>query len=532
MKSIFLFSLLFFSYLAVAQVDTLTIEFDNKRNVIKNPTRTIKKGKLYGIKLKGINTAYMDITIKGAEKELISPIPEFLIPIIPGVNTSLGNNKSLDENTILQSIPPNPYSHLFAAARAYVKPLKETQKYSIDIYKKHQKNEIDVKTIAVEKTIRLLKEFDVPIITLETYTLSKSKYDSIIENSIENLDFQKLVVPIKLKINTLFNVVPGLTLETYPAQVANNDSQILEALKNLDIQNVTEDVSIKLAEFLDIYAIKLDVYEQGKTMFDAKLIEVVTQAIGQIKSTRIFFEGELNNGMKSAEDIRDSKITDLHANLSQLESKFKLEVYSRYLNLILSSQNFKNEKSFPKTYFSSEDVLETSITILNTYTKDTLYNNKIDFYTRSGGFRLNFSTGFFYNDIVEKSYSLRKRDSVSNSVLEERADDFDISIGGLAHLTYKFSSFTDIGANIGVSVSPLDGNTRYLLGLGILVGKKNKLGITAGSVISRINTLASSVQTDGRSSFVPIAVTSVPLTKNNEWGFYFGITYNLLRSKK
>jgi len=444
---VFSFLLIGITLFSYGQNDsTLTLVFDKKKKTIKAQKRTLEQGKLYTLRVDGVNTSYMKLNISSLEKELVTPIPEILKPILPGITASKTFNQSVDSITLVEGLRNNEYVKLYANVRGNLLFLENLKKYSTNIYKSLVEEKIAdslIQKTSLQNTITMIKEFGIE----------------------EELDKDK--------------------------------------------------------------------YIKNKSEYDAKLREAIVQSIVQFSSARKFIEGKITTGFETAQSTRENQLVQLHASLTQLESRIKVEEYLKYYSLLIKAQKIETFQIWPTKLFSNKDVLETSISIVNTFSKDTIYNNKIDFYTRGGGgLRLNFSTGFIYNNVVEKSYFLQQRDSLTKSVNVEESDDFDISIGGLAHLTYKFSSHTDIGLNIGLSVSPLDGNTRYLLGGGFLFGKKNKIGLTAGAVVSRINKLSGAVQQDGQGNFVPTALTAVPVSKQNEWGFYFGLTYNILRNKK
>ncbi len=448
MKTIFLYLLLTCCTYVYSQQtsNTLVLKFDKEKKTIEVPKKTIAQGELYTLKLEGINTSFMKVDISAIEKELVTPIPEVLKPILPGITTSLTFNKSINSISSAKGLMDNDYSKIYSIVRASLKPLENLKFHSSEIYKRLNDKEIsneNIQKYAFDIATKLIKEF---------------------------------------VIDTLINEIR---------------------------------------------------YKDSINEYNGKLREAISQGILQFGSARKFLEGKLTTGFETAESTRENQLVELHASLSQLESRLKLDEYLKYYTLLINAQKIETFKIWPSKFSSSKDVLETSVSIINTFTNDTIYNNKLDFYTRGGGgLRLNFSTGFFYSNLIEKSYYLKERNSSTKSVLEEKSNNFDVSIGGLAHLTYKFSSYTDIGLNLGISVSPLDGKTRYLLGGGFLVGKKDKIGLTAGATVAKLNKLSGTVQTDAQGNFVPLAITGVPLTQQNKWGFYFGISYNVLRSKK
>lgn len=144
---------------------------------------------------------------------------------------------------------------------------------------------------------------------------------------------------------------------------------------------------------------------------------------------------------------------------------------------------------------------------------------------------MGFLQGLFFNNIIEDTYFLKARDTISNSIIRENQDNADITIGALAHLHYQFSSFTSAGISLGLGISPLDGETRYLMGGSILLGKKKQVVISAGAAMSRISVLSGAVSEDDQGLYIPIG-QEIPTFKKTQWGYFIGLTYNILRTKK
>lgn len=264
----------------------------------------------------------------------------------------------------------------------------------------------------------------------------------------------------------------------------------------------------------------------------ANLVSDIRNSINYIKSTNIFLKNKIEN-TRATRDVFEKQMIEYLSDLTKTEEDLIKNKYLSYLGLILRSLEMKSTYKYKNPISSKKDILETKIIILNTVTKDTIHKETLKFYTYEVGKpKFDFSTGFFYNNIIQKSYYLESRNDTTNNVLEEDSDDFDIAIGGLAHISWQLSHNLRGGLNLGIGVSPLDGNARYLFGLGALVGKDNLIGINAGVSVARISVLSNAVDKDDEGLFVQSSITAVPTFKKSEWGFYFGLTYNLTRKKK
>ncbi|AZQ58097.1 hypothetical protein EJ994_04470 [Maribacter sp. MJ134] len=442
MKKIFFLyaSLLLIPSLTFSQED-IKLSYNSKEHRIEKPNKIIRKGIPYKIKIDGINTATMKFSVTAKDKELVSPIPEVLKPILLDVDAAMSLYKSTTgdvENTVYTD-----HEKLYNAATQILDDLKI----------------LEEKAKALNKAIR-----------------------------VKGVD----VSQTKMLASTCLSDLEELILKPKTEKIKNSPKS-----KNA---------------YKEVY-------------------NYLIQGIQNISSTRQFMESRMNFRF-TATDAISEKFIQLHANLVALENQIKIKKYEDYLKFIKNAEDAKPNKIFEKVYYSRKDLLEAEVVMLDAFSKDTLLKETIDIYTEGGGIRLRFSTGFFYNDIVEKSYYLTERDETTKAVLPEKSPDFDIAVGALAHIGWKFSSHTDIALNMGLALSPLDGKTRYLLGGGILIGKKRELGLNIGAAISRIDKLSGSVTKSGNELFVPIAVEAVPTTKQNEWGLFFGVTYNFKNTKK
>lgn len=226
----------------------------------------------------------------------------------------------------------------------------------------------------------------------------------------------------------------------------------------------------------------------------------------------------------------DQEIINYYSTISYYVEKIQGDNYYKYLQFIISSRDAKN-------YFTSrslkvdKDMVELNIILIDNYKKDTLYNETLPFFSEKTC-SFDFSTGFYYNNLIENSYYLEKRDSLTNNVIEEEDRKFDIAFGALGNFSYKITNKIRAGIDMGAAISPLDGKMRYLVGAHIMIGRRNQLGLNAGLAIAKLKVLSNSVKTDDTGKYVPAAVTSVPTYEKVRQGFYIGITYNLTSKKK
>ncbi|MGB3779449.1 MAG: hypothetical protein WA960_13905, partial [Tunicatimonas sp.] len=106
-----------------------------------------------------------------------------------------------------------------------------------------------------------------------------------------------------------------------------------------------------------------------------------------------------------------------------------------------------------------------------------------------------------------------------------------VALGALLHCSYRATGGFGIGVNFGAALSPFDGSTRYLTGLSFLFGRKTQFALSGGYALSKLNVLSNQVQTINGELVTPKAVTTVPLQKRWEDGWYVGVSYSIFKVK-
>ncbi|MCK9401699.1 MAG: hypothetical protein M0Q51_17160 [Bacteroidales bacterium] len=211
--------------------------------------------------------------------------------------------------------------------------------------------------------------------------------------------------------------------------------------------------------------------------------------------------------------------------------KLTKDNYLRYATFIIESQKSKPYLE-SETFKAEKDLVDLNVILVNNYVKDTVLKDVLPFYTK-GSWSFDFSSGFFYDNLVEKSYYIEKRDTLINNILEEeRTNSFDVAFGALGHFSYKFTNSFLAGLSMGAAISPFDAKVRYLLGASFLFGRRNQVGLNAGLSLVKFKELSNAVKEDEIGKYVPASVTSVPTYDKLISGIYFGITYNLTSKKK
>ncbi len=204
--------------------------------------------------------------------------------------------------------------------------------------------------------------------------------------------------------------------------------------------------------------------------------------------------------------------------------------YAYLLNFIEASQQAVS--SLPIAGFTATgDVVDVALQIVDTYTNRTLLEETLSFATYKN-FSFDFSTGFFYNNLVAREYYLTENEQGKLYIQEENKSKTDISIGALGHFTYKFLPDWRGGIALGAAISPFDGNLRYLLGPTLIWGGQKQVSLTFGLALAQMDELSSAVLHDETGMYLPQNFGNIPTINKLQKGFFIGITYNLTNRKQ
>lgn len=222
------------------------------------------------------------------------------------------------------------------------------------------------------------------------------------------------------------------------------------------------------------------------------------------------------------------------------EEFFKIGSEIQSMKKVIDKQDFLSKATFiEKSMKAKPDVMtsgfkavkdgvDLQISIIDNYLKDTLYKGEIEFVNYKM-WNFDFSTGFIFNRLVDVPYYLGPSKDGKKEVLTEDYSKWDIAIGGMAHLTYKVSGFLSLGPQIGIGVSILDAKPKYVIGGGLLLGRKGKVSLNGGMAFGKVKEISNSAELiDGR-NFVSENLTAVPTFDRLDCSWYIGISYNLTK---
>tara|TARA_R110002050_G_scaffold24064_1_gene64074 strand:+ start:549 stop:2138 length:1590 start_codon:yes stop_codon:yes gene_type:complete len=482
------------------------LEYYHKKNKFELKPKSLKKDTPYKFKFIGINSGRVKASMKVQDKEIIGTLPESLkaLNIFPGneikINKAIGNSSECETGNATQK--------LYCKTEQFIKWLNFINSSSSKL------NE-HIKKLDYNST-EMTKKMGIATLTVLLKTLEP---DEIIENKVKE-NIKGIREDSKLKENT-----PKTAPEIDFDKLLEEIESMLDGLSSKGIRNEQQALEEpnkegKHVKFLDDNKLQIEKFNQ-----------LIASSVEFIKSAAESLKGEFagTNGTLGNTDITYDvfgKYAALSAILPQLDAK-KLQSKFNYIVNSTKAQDYQNNA---KEYYVRRDLLDIDVVLVDRFSQDTLLVQNLPVFSRGTEARLRFSTGFFYNNVVQKAYFLKARNDETKSVIQENGSELDIALGAQAHIGLKMDAWWDLSLNLGAAVSPLDGKTRYLIGVGILTGYQRRFGLSAGWAVSRVNVLSDAVITSEEGDLVvPIALESVPTVSRNKWGFYIGLTYNLSR---
>ena len=183
----------------------------------------------------------------------------------------------------------------------------------------------------------------------------------------------------------------------------------------------------------------------------------------------------------------------------------------------------------------SQDLVVFDISIKHKYTKEYRDDRAFSYreYVR-GGLRYDFSTGLVIGfGINDRTYHTIDTDADSVRIVSNsRSNRYMPSIAAMLHASFRSWRQVNVGFTLGASISTseLDINSLYP-GISLMIGKGEKIIITGGPALKKINYLDSKYLEGNvyASSEFP---QGVPVVSTFRFGWFAGISYNLTQKQR
>jgi hypothetical protein len=217
---------------------------------------------------------------------------------------------------------------------------------------------------------------------------------------------------------------------------------------------------------------------------------------------------------------------------------------ARYYGFILHYNSMK----IPVVQIENEDQFQWTVDFYKNKTK--AHSQK---YTAmiKGGWKIDFSTGFVFNRLIDNKYS-SKYDTVditpdngttdpvaAGKIIKQDEGRYVVDVGIMSHIYPRTGSRVNAGLNTGIVIRN-GSNIKYLLGGSLMLGYEQRF-IISGGWVGGTSQVLDETYNDALDTYVSrnrltTISSSIPTTNRWNWNGYFAITYNLggtnLGSKK
>jgi hypothetical protein len=161
----------------------------------------------------------------------------------------------------------------------------------------------------------------------------------------------------------------------------------------------------------------------------------------------------------------------------------------------------------------------------------------LSYYNRAG-YKIDFSTGFFYTHLEDQEYKAVNKLSASapfsniDTVYQIKQKDKGkgkIAIGILAHYYPRWFKYFNVAASCGFSYQAENRIINFLTGMSVLCGNQQRFIISGGASFGKVKELDKNFFEIGKDyqNSVLNAKTEIPVTEKLKSSIFFGISYNL-----
>lgn len=159
-----------------------------------------------------------------------------------------------------------------------------------------------------------------------------------------------------------------------------------------------------------------------------------------------------------------------------------------------------------------------------------------------GGFKVDFSPGFFYNSFSSPQYSLRADSTVTTTatgkdtttrryktIVTEKKKGYEMGFASYMHFYTRTGDWFNVSGTIGAGLTIDDKPmVRYLLGGSMIFGRNARISLNGGYSIGQVNQLSNQYQ----NMQAPLSDTGPATVKTWAHGYFIGISYNIPLYKK
>jgi hypothetical protein len=334
------------------------------------------------------------------------------------------------------------------------------------------------------------------------YTALENKLAEKIKDSVFIRDISTLRKNVNSDLNATYNQSDS---SNYKTQVINKINQLQKEFAQLQF---VYDVMNKSPEKDSIaFSGNLKTTDEGAEMKISN---------GYIKPNRKkYFAEQMAFAKKATELVTSEK------NLQEIIRKSQAGIDLYYLI---------NNESFT-IWTPAEQLKDDEVTLtpkLSSPDGKTVYEFKPVTIKTHGGFKVNFSTGFFLNFIGDDNYDIVKDSSGKNiGVVSTAKNKITQALGGMIHAYPRWIKGPQPALSAGISLAQ-NGNMGFYGGASLMFLEKNRLVVSTGYAFNKIKKLNTS-NVNQNNLFITQSDTQIRYNDVYRGSWFIGITYNLTK---
>ncbi len=143
-----------------------------------------------------------------------------------------------------------------------------------------------------------------------------------------------------------------------------------------------------------------------------------------------------------------------------------------------------------------------------------------------GDFKIDYSTGLFVSNLVDKSFvnqPIYNLDSVVGyKLVKEFEKNFSYGIASYMHCYYRFNTVFNVGLSLGIGIDQ-NTQTKILPGFSIFLGRKNRFILNSGFSIGKAKGISKILYTD----HIYTNKIDIGYSEPYDIGWHVGLSYNI-----
>jgi hypothetical protein len=147
-----------------------------------------------------------------------------------------------------------------------------------------------------------------------------------------------------------------------------------------------------------------------------------------------------------------------------------------------------------------------------------------------GGLKIDVSGGVYLTSLFDKEYYTTGSETNEKYIYENDLGGYDFGFGTMVNISLRGGSWVRPTLNFG-AIFTSNQKFQMLSGLGLILGKNERLVIHSGISMGRVNVLKDEYIMDGETTYDLGTDGNVPVNEKFKFGHFFGITYNFDKPK-